>query len=230
MKTAMILAAGRGERLRPLTDTIPKAMCIVQDKPLIEHHVDNLVDAGFTHLVINHAYLGSHIRRHLGNGGRWGIDISYSAEPPGGLETGGGIVKALPMLGDKPFVTVNADIYTDFNFKQLHLETLTYLHLVLVNKNPSLAHQGDFGLVDNQRLDNTLRDYTYAGIACYNPQILHALPQGRYSVAPLMRQYAQEGKATGQLHTGNWFDIGSLERLLTVNEFVSQLQNDIALS
>lgn len=225
MKTAMILAAGRGERLRPLTEKIPKAMCIVQDKPLIEHHVEKLAQAGFTHLVINHAYLGSQIRHHLGTGARWGVEISYSAEPPGGLETGGGIVKALPMLGNQAFVTVNADIYTDFDFKQLRLETLPYLHLVLVNKNPNLAHHGDFGLVNHNQLSNTPPDYTFAGIACYNPQIFQSLPQGRYSVSHLIRDYAQEGKATAELYKGNWFDIGSLERLNTVNDFLDTRKN-----
>ena len=222
MKTAMILAAGRGERLKPLTDKIPKAMCMVQDLPLIEHHVNNLVNSGFNHIVINHAYLGGQIRQYLGNGSRWGITISYSAEPPGGLETGGGIVKALPLLGNQPFVTINADIYTDFDFRQLHLETPSYLHLVLVKTNAKLGHHGDFGLVNQNQLCNTPSDYTFAGIACYTPQIFQRLPQGRYSVSHLIRNYAQERKATAELYDGNWFDIGSLERLQAVNDFLNR--------
>ncbi|RUR12448.1 N-acetylmuramate alpha-1-phosphate uridylyltransferase MurU [Legionella sp. km772] len=222
MKTAMILAAGRGERLKPLTDKVPKALCIVQDKPLIEHHIEKLVQAGFGHLVINHAYLGSQIRRKIGHGSRWGVDISYSAEPPGGLETGGGIVKALPLLGNEPFITVNADIYTDFDFKHLPRAELTYLHLVLTKKNPELGHHGDFGLVNARQLTNTPREYTFAGIACYNPEIFQGLPQGRYSVSHLMRDYAQAGKASAELYEGVWFDIGSLERLKAVNDFLKR--------
>ncbi|MBY0377209.1 MAG: NTP transferase domain-containing protein, partial [Gammaproteobacteria bacterium] len=121
MKTAMILAAGRGDRLKPLTEKQPKAMCLVQQKPLIEHHVARLAELGFERIVINHAYLGSQIRRHLGTGSKWGIEICYAPEPPGGLETGGGIYNALPLLGKQPFVTVNADVFTDFNFRMLHL-------------------------------------------------------------------------------------------------------------
>ncbi len=220
MKTAMILAAGRGERLKPLTEKIPKAMCIVQGLPLIEHHVLKLAQAGFTRLVINHAYLGGQIRQHLGNGARWNIEICYSPEPPGGLETGGGIAKALALLGNKPFITVNADIYTDFDFNLLHFESVPYLHLVLVKNNPELAHHGDFGLLNQKQLTNTATDYTFAGIACYNPQVLTSLPLGRYSISLLMRHYAKEGKATAELYQGNWFDIGSLERLNAANNFI----------
>lgn len=217
MKTAMILAAGRGDRLRPVTDKIPKALCKVHGIPLIEHHVSKLAQAGFTRLVINHAYLGGQIRHHLGNGDRWNVEICYSPEPPGGLETGGGIVNALPLLGTQPFLTVNADIYTDFDFKGIALETISYLHLILVNKNTELAHHGDFSLINNSQLSNTPPDYTFAGIAGYHPRIFKEASQGRYSVAPLMRLYAQEGKATGELYQGKWFDIGSIRRLNAAN-------------
>ena len=220
MKKAMILAAGRGERLKPLTEHIPKAMCVVHGRPLIEHHVERLADAGFTHLVINHAYLGDQIRHYLGNGSRWDLNISYSPEPPGGLETGGGIVKALALLGEQTFVTVNADIYTDFDFKLLPEET-SGMHLILVNKNSALGHHGDFAITNNNQLSNTPRNFTFAGIACYHPKIFQNLNQGRYSVAHLMRQCAEEGRATAELHEGNWFDIGSLERLKAANEFYS---------
>jgi len=217
MKTAMILAAGRGERLKPLTDHTPKAMCHIHGVPLIEHHVTNLARAGFTHLVINHAYLGEQIRHYLGDGSRWNVRIVYSPEPPGGLETGGGIVKALPLLGEKPFVTVNADIYTDFDFKSLNSKAISYLHLVLVKKNPDLAHHGDFNLNNQIPLTHAPLDYTFAGIACYNPGIFQQCQQGRYSVSHLIRRYVEEGKATAELYQGKWFDIGSLERLAAAN-------------
>lgn len=218
MKTAMILSAGRGERLKPLTKLYPKALCLVNDKPLIEYHVINLAKAGFERLVINHAYLGGQIRQHLGNGSRWGIEICYSPEPPGGLETGGGIVNALPLLGKKPFITVNADIFTDFDFTQLDIENTQAIHAILVNKNPSLNHHGDFGLMNQSQLTNANPEYTFAGICCYHPQIFATCKQGRYSVAPLIRQYAQQKEATASVYSGLWFDIGTIERLNAVNK------------
>lgn len=217
MKTAMILSAGRGERLKPLTKLYPKALCMVKEKPLIEYHVINLAKAGFERLVINHAYLGGQIRQHLGNGSRWGIEICYSPEPPGGLETGGGIVNALPLLGKKPFITVNADIFTDFDFTQLDIENTQTIHAILVKKNPALNHHGDFGLMNQSQLTNANPEYTFAGICCYHPQIFAHCKQGRYSVAPLIRQYAQQKEATASVYSGLWFDIGTIERLNAVS-------------
>lgn len=219
MKTAMILAAGRGERLRPLTDAIPKALIEVSGKPLIEHHIINLANAGFKRIVVNHAWLGGQIRNYLGDGARWGVQIFYSAEPPGGLETCGGIVQALPLFENKPFITVNADIYTDFDFNNLQFDSLPYMHLVLINKNLELQHQGDFGLINSDQLSNTPRDYTFAGIACYHPKIFDNCHAGRYSVAPLMREYAEHNKVTASVHQGYWFDIGSAERLEAARNF-----------
>ncbi|RUR16230.1 nucleotidyltransferase family protein [Legionella sp. km535] len=217
MKVAMILAAGRGERLKPLTDVQPKALCMVKNRPLIEHHVINLANAGFDKLVINHAYLGGKIRQYLGNGERYGVTICYSPEPPGGLETGGGIVKALPLLGNKPFITVNADIFTDFNFAQLNLELEQPIHLILTNNNPLLNHHGDFSLVNQNQLSNDNAQYTFAGIAIYHPIVFAQCKQGRYSVTPLIRQFVSQNKVTGSLHQGTWFDIGSLERIRAAN-------------
>jgi N-acetyl-alpha-D-muramate 1-phosphate uridylyltransferase len=217
MKTAMILAAGRGERLKPLTELKPKALCVVKGQSLIEHHIANLAQAGFERLVINHAYLGGQIRQHLGDGARWGVEICYSPEPPGGLETGGGIVNALPLLGNQPFITVNADIYTDFDFTQLQLIENDSLHVILVHKNPALKHHGDFGLVNQRQLTNASREYTLAGICCYHPRVFADCQQGRYSVAPLIRRYAEHNKATANIYHGVWFDIGSLERLHAAN-------------
>ena len=212
MKTAMIFAAGRGERLRPLTDNLPKALCTIHDRPLIEHHVMRLAEGGFQRVVVNHAYLGDRIRRQLGSGSRFGIEICYAPEPPGALETGGGIVNALPLLGDSPFLTINADIFTDFSFEipQLHKKNLA--HLVLVSK-PAYSEQGDFGLLATKHLDNSQRNYTFSGIACYHPLLFQAKEVGRYSVTPLLRQLAENKLATGEVYQGVWFDIGTPERL-----------------
>lgn len=219
MKAAMILAAGRGTRLRPFTDDKPKALFEVAGIPLIEHHIINLAQAGFERIVVNHAWLGGQIRNHLGSGSRWGVEICYSPEPPGGLETGGGIVQALPLFENHPFVTVNADIYTDFDFKSLPLDHCPYLHLILVNNNPALFHQGDFGLVHTTQLSNTPKDYTFAGIACYHPKLFLESKKGRYSITPLIRKYAELHKATASVHQGYWFDIGSIARLTAANNF-----------
>lgn len=216
MKTAMILAAGRGERLRPLTGEIPKAMCLVKGIPLIEHHVINLANAGFKRLIINHAYLGDQIRSHLGNGSRWAVDICYSPEPPGGLETGGGIVNALPLLGKEPFLTVNADIYTDFSFNTLSLPEQSLVHLVL-GKNPSHNSGGDFGLCQS-RILNDKRQYTFLGIACYHPDAFNSCRMGRYSVTPVLRSLAAQQKASGGIYGGSWIDIGTVERLHRANQ------------
>lgn len=213
MKTAMILAAGRGERLKPLTDQVPKAMCLVKGMPLIEYHVENLARAGFERLVINHAWLGDQIRRHLGNGSRWNVEICYSPETPGGLETGGGIVNALPLLGDQPFLTVNADIYTDFTFDNFHLAPQSLVQLLLVN-NPD---KGDFGL-NQGRVVNQDRKYTFAGIACYHPDLFASFTIGRYSITPTLRSLSEQGRIGGTVLDGRWIDIGTVERLRSANQ------------
>lgn len=212
MKTAMILAAGRGERLKPLTNTTPKALCKVQGIPLIERHVVNLAQAGFQHIIINHAYLGGQIRQHLGDGSHFGVTIAYSPEPPGALETGGGILNALSLIGDDPFLTVNADIFTDYNFQELKLPSNSLAHFILVNK-PSYSEQGDFGLSANGLLTNEPTDFTFSGIACYRTAFFDHLRPGRYSVIPTLRQYVTAHRITGNLYTGQWFDIGTVERL-----------------
>jgi N-acetyl-alpha-D-muramate 1-phosphate uridylyltransferase len=223
MKTAMLLAAGRGERLKPLTDKRPKALCLVHNKPLIEHHIIRLARSGFDRVVINHAYLGGQIRSFCGDGARFGIEICYSAEPPGGLETGGGIVNALPLLGKRPFITINADIYTDFDLLQIATDEVTHATVVLTPKNPSYNHLGDFGLTGDNQLTNSPRDYTFAGIACYHPSLFIACQPGRYSVAPLIREWVAAHLVTGILHPGVWFDIGSLERLHAANQVIGKL-------
>lgn len=216
LKVAMILAAGRGERLRPLSDLRPKAMCIVNHIPLIEYHIAKLAAAGFERIVINHAYLGDQIRRHVGDGSLWNVEICYSPEPPGGLETGGGIVNALPLIGNQPFVTVNADIYTDYCFKSLNLSIPTLAHLVLVNKPTHFIH-ADFGLSKSKQLQCTDKQYTFTGIACYRPELFINWKLGRYSMGPVLRQLAFDQQATGELFQGTWLDVGSPEQLVRAN-------------
>lgn len=217
MNTAMILAAGRGERLKPLTELIPKALCALNGLPLIEHHVKNLSMAGFERIVINHAYLGSKIRRHLGDGSKFGVELVYSPEPPGGLETGGGIMNALNLLGNEAFITVNADIYTDLNFSTI--APTDFAHLILVPK-PLYSQDGDFGLL-NTRANNEQRDYIYSGIACYHPRVFESYKIGRYSVTPLLRQLAVKQLLTAELYSGIWFDIGNMERLQNAHEWLA---------
>ena len=216
MKTAMILAAGKGERLKPLTLQQPKAMCTVANKPLIEHHVENLAKAGFQRIIINHAHLGGQIRHHLGNGKRWDIEIAYAPEPPGGLETGGGIFNALPLLGKAPFITVNADVFTDFNFNSLSLLNGEMTRLILVT-NPQHNTLGDFDLTAQNLLCNQNKRYTFAGIARYHPQAFQDCRMGRYSVVSLLHKLIASNLATGELYGGMWIDIGTSERLKFAN-------------
>lgn len=217
MKTAMILAAGRGERLRPLTDTQPKALCCIHDIPIIEYHIQHLAQAGFTKIIINHAYLGEKIRQHLKNGDRWNVQIIYSPEPPGGLETGGGIVNALKLLGDEPFITVNADIVTDYDFSTLKLPNDQNAHLVLVNP-PLYRTHFDFGLSNSGFVDNNNKKYLFSGIACYHPKLFISLKPGRFSITPLLRQLATENQLSGEIYLGRWIDIGSPEQLKNARE------------
>lgn len=216
MKTAMILAAGRGERLRPITDKRPKALCCVRNIPVIERHVVNLAVAGFERLIINHAYLGGQIRHHLGTGERWNINIIYAPEPPGALETGGALVNILPLLDDEPFVLVNADIFTDYDFKNLSLKPSFLAHVILVEKPLYFSH-ADYGLTDDSQLSNNNRIYTYSGITCLHPQLIETLAPGRFSITPLMRQWADNQMVSGEVYRGKWQDIGTIERLTEIS-------------
>lgn len=210
MKTAMILAAGRGERLKPLTDKLPKPLCMLKGKPLIMHHLENLAAAKYEHIIINHAWLGGKIRQYIGHQAA-GIAITYTPEPPGGLETAGGIINALPLLGEDPFAVINGDIYTDFDLAQLQMPEQALANLLLIPNNPELQHTGDFGL-HHQQVTNDNKAHTFAGIACYKPALFAQLPLARYSLTPLLRQQVDLQTVFGQLHTGCWFDIGSMER------------------
>jgi len=216
---AMILAAGRGERMRPLTDTLPKPLLPVQNKPLIVHLLENLAAGGFTEIVINHAWLGVQIQSVLGNGDRWKVHIRYSPEGELGLETGGGILKALPLLGDAPFLIVNADVWTDFPFDQLVLKKSHLGQLVLVD-NPPQHPEGDFVLAKNTVINDYQNDInntsqqrlTYSGIGVVRPELFADCQPGKFPLAPLLRQAATRSQLGGEYYRGKWEDIGSPER------------------
>lgn len=211
---AMILAAGLGARMRPLTNYTPKPLLLVGRKPLIEWHIEKLVAAGIREIVINIAHLGWQIPETLGNGERWNIQIRYSDEQrEGALETAGGIIKALPLLGKQPFLVVNGDIWCDFDFNNLTLKPNDLAQLVLV-PNPPHHPEGDFALIDDRVCNQgTPPLYTFSGIGLYSPMLFANLPQGKRPLAPLLRSSMMQRRIGGQLYTGDWRDIGTPERL-----------------
>lgn len=210
---AMILAAGRGERMRPLTDHIPKPLLSVAGKPLIEHTINQLVSAGFIDIVINHAHLGQQIEDKLGNGEHLGASIVYSAEGEQALETAGGIINALPLLGKNVFLVVNGDIATNFPFAELKKIPVDLAHIVLVD-NPVHHEQGDFSLDNSGKVtENDNQRFTFSGIGLYHPELFSGIPPGKSKLAPLLRKAIAAKKATGQHYSGFWMDIGTPERL-----------------
>lgn len=209
---AMILAAGRGERLRPYTDTCPKPLLEVNHKPLIDYHLEALARAGIKQVVINTSWLGDAIEAAVGNGDRYGLDVVYSREPEA-LETAGGIIQALPLLDDR-FLVVNADIFTDYRFEGLRV-TDAEAHLVLV-ENPSHNPSGDFVLSDGRLRNEGRPKYTFAGIASYAKSFFDELTPGKRALAPLLQQAADAGRLHGELYQGSWDDIGTLERWQSV--------------
>jgi N-acetyl-alpha-D-muramate 1-phosphate uridylyltransferase len=222
---AMILAAGRGERMRPLTDHIPKPLLLVAGKAIIEHTIIQLVAAGFTELVINHAHLGKQIEAKLGNGQSFGATIHYSPEGEQGLETAGGIINALPLLGDEVFLVVNGDIATDFDFASLKNVAVDLAHLVLV-PNPEHHPNGDFGLDDTGLVyEHASEQFTFSGIGLYSPQLFENLPAGSRKLGLLLRQAIAKQRVSGQKHTGFWMDIGTPERLQALNAYYANLSS-----
>lgn len=213
---AMILAAGRGERMRPLTDVTPKPLLPVAGKPLIVWHLERLSRAGFRDIVINHAHLGDQIEALLGNGDAWGLRIQYSAEPQGALETAGGIANALPLLGDAPFLVVNGDIFCDWDFGRAHInDQLT--HLILVD-NPPHHPGGDFTLADGKVGVGETAKLTFSGIGIYRPELFAGIERGQPAkLAPLLRAAIDAGQITGEHHTGRWIDVGTPERLAALD-------------
>ncbi|MCK8516550.1 nucleotidyltransferase family protein [Methylonatrum kenyense] len=213
---AMILAAGRGKRMRPLTDRVPKPLLPVAGKPLIVWHLERLARAGLHDVVINHAWLGEQIPAALGDGSRWGLRIRYSDEGAAGLETGGGIHRALPMLGGAPFLVLNGDIWTDIDFAGLQLSAGDLAHLVLV-ENPGHNPVGDFPL-DDGRVAGSGPRYTFSGVGVYDPALFAACAPGAFALAPLLRAAAAEGRVGGELHRGRWCDVGTPERLQQLDQ------------
>jgi MurNAc alpha-1-phosphate uridylyltransferase len=220
---AMILAAGRGERMRPLTDDTPKPLLRIGGQTLIEHHIHALAQAGFTELVINHAHLGEQIVAALGDGDAYGVEIRYSAETPPALETGGGIFNALPLLGEDPFLVLNADIWTDFPLAELPEQIEGLAHLVLVD-NPEHHAQGDFSLSAGQVSQRGPAMLTFGGIGVYSPELFSGCTAGAFPLAPLLRQAMDENRVSGEHYQGSWFDIGTPERLEAVNRVVINMQ------
>lgn len=209
---AMILAAGRGQRLRPLTDEIPKPLVQIAGKPLIEYHLEALAAAGYREVVINQGHLGDLLRQALGDGERWGINIGWSDEQPEALETGGGIFKALPLLGSSPFLVINGDLRTTYPYYRLRAIKCDWAHLVMV-PNPEHNPDGDFALDGGRILDQGSERLTFSGIAVYNPRLFKACSPGKFSVVPLLRSAMQNHLVTGECFAGGWNDIGTLERL-----------------
>ena len=212
---AIILAAGRGERMRPLTDRIPKPLLEVGGQRLIEYHIRNLVAAGVTELVVNHAHLGGQIETALGDGSVYGATIQYSPESEA-LETGGGIFNALPLLGDSPFIVVNGDIWTDYPVVRLLQRPHALTHLVLVN-NPDHHPQGDFALDDGLVREAGSKKLTFSGISILTPSLFAQCNDGAFPLAPLLRQAMAQGQVTGEYYDGAWLDIGTPERLQSLD-------------
>ncbi len=216
---AMILAAGRGERMRPLTDRLPKPLLEVLEKPLIVWHLENLARAGFKEIVINHAYLGKQIEDAVGNGARWGLSITYSAEV-NALETAGGIANALALLGDGPFLVVNADIFTDMDFGHLKDVSLKdrKAHLVMVD-NPEHHLEGDFFYSNGELSSNQGLKLTFSGIGVYEPALFDGILPGHAArLAPILTKAILNGWVSAEKYSGVWSDIGTPERLKLINE------------
>jgi MurNAc alpha-1-phosphate uridylyltransferase len=212
----MILAAGRGERMRPLSDRVPKPLLNVRGRPLIEHHLRACALAGITRIVINLSWLGSQIRDHLGDGGRYGVSIHYSDEQAQPLETAGGIFRALPLLLPGPFAVVNGDVLTDYPFERLRVEAHADAHLVLV-PNPPQHAQGDFGLADGFALPQAERQLTFAGIAVYRAALFEGCSPGAFPLKPLLLRAMAARRCAAELYEGLWEDVGTPQRLQALN-------------
>ena len=245
MIKAMILAAGRGERMRPLTDSIPKPLLPVAGKPLIVYLIESLARAGFEDIVVNHSHLSEQIVAHLGDGSRYGARIVYSHEPGEGLETGGGIYQALSLLETDPFVVVNGDIWTDYPFERLPRRLSGLAHLVMVG-NPPHHRRGDFALQGDRVMAAGAAKLTFSGIGVYRSALFadrepgkfrrernwtaegrsqgagQGRPASKFPLAPVLRQAIERGAVSGEYYSGRWVDVGTLERLEALERELSQ--------
>jgi N-acetyl-alpha-D-muramate 1-phosphate uridylyltransferase len=212
-RRALLLAAGRGERMRPLTLTTPKPLLLAGGRPLIDYHLAALRQAGITDIIVNLAWLGDRLRAALGDGRDHGVQIRYSDEGPEPLETGGAIVHALPLLGTEPFWLVNGDVFCDYDFARAPmLASGDLAHLVLV-ANPPQHPAGDFTLADGRIGNDPVGRHTFAGISVVDPALVAGLAPGRFPLAPLLRRAADANRVAGELHGGRWTDVGTPERL-----------------
>ena len=217
---AMILAAGRGERLRPLTDEVPKSLVEVHGESLLERHLESVRAAGISTVVINLGWLGEKIVERVGSGERYGLEVVYSDERGNVLETGGGIYKALPALGDRPFLVVNADVYTDMPVPDVTLGAHHLGHLVMV-PTPEYRPHGDFDIDEGLIRNCDGPAYTFSGIAIYRPQLFDGRAAGRFPLAPILREAADRGQLSGSLYEGTWADVGTAERLAALRDSTS---------
>jgi MurNAc alpha-1-phosphate uridylyltransferase len=220
---AMLLAAGRGERMRPITDTLPKPLVSVGGRPLIAWHLAALARAGIREVLINLSWLGEQVHAALGDGRDFGVAIRYSDEGPVPLETGGGIFRAVPQLGPGPFLVVNADIWTDVDFATLALEPDAQARLVLI-PNPAHHPRGDFGLDDDLVVSRERDRFTYSGVGVYRPEFFAGCSAGRFPLLPLLNRAIAGAQVRGQVHRGEWCDVGTPERLAQLDARVRALQ------
>lgn len=219
---AMILAAGRGERMRPLTDELPKPLLKAGSHRLIEYHLYQLAEAGFSEVVINVAWLGQKIIDTIGNGERYGLHIDYSNEGEQALETAGGIFQALPLLGEQAFVVINGDVWSDYPYAELKDFELNGLaHLVMV-KNPEHNPQGDFAIEHNRVLNQGEQTFTFSGIGVYSPDFFAGMSQGKAPLAPMLREAIERGQVSGEIYQGNWLDIGTPQRLQQLEQLLRE--------
>lgn len=220
---AMLLAAGRGERLRPITDSLPKPLVPVGGRPLIAWHLTALARAGIREVVINLSWLAERLRAALGDGSEWGVSIKWSEEGPVPLETGGGIYRAVPLLGPGPFLVVNADIWTDIDFAALALEEGALAHLVLV-PNPPHNMRGDFGLEGDEVVSRETDRFTYSGVGLFRPQFFDGCTAERFPLLPLLNRAISARRLRGELHRGAWSDVGTAERLAQLEARLAALK------
>jgi MurNAc alpha-1-phosphate uridylyltransferase len=216
MKHALILAAGLGERMRPLTDTTPKPLLEVHGKPLIVHHIEKLAAAGVNYIAINTSHLADQFPDVLGDGSRWGVRLRYSYEGPTPLETGGGMLKALPLLGSDPFIVVSADIWSDIDYAALPWQPEGVAHLVMV-PNPDFHPRGDFALLDGQLYDDdapaSAERLTFGNVGIYRPEIVAGEASGKFKLAPMYRRAIAQRKLSGERYDGFWRNVGNPAQL-----------------